>query len=60
MVLCYFEYTQHMSEHDTLVLITLSSNEGFGEPAHLCRLTTASVACIHKVQMKIQTKNLDP
>ena len=36
--------TVHVQAHDILVLITLLSSEGFGEPVHMCRLARTFAA----------------
>ena len=42
--------------HEILIRMALSSNEGSGESAHVCRLARAFAARIHKVWMKVNTQ----
>ena len=47
----FSDHAQFELEHDTSVLVALSSNAGSGESVHLHRLVRAFAACIHKVWM---------
>ena len=49
--LCLFDKKKHEPEHAISVLITYTSSEGLGKPAHMRNLSRAFAAGIHNIEL---------